>query len=913
MMMMMTHHQHQHRPSSTQQKQEHDDEHADYVDADDEDAQERRMRVKENTHSNEDAARRFYSQQALLLFEEDKDIVEEVRGASAAPAAVGGRAGGVVAVAPAEQEAEEAIKEEEDEDEDADATPLERFERAQARLLQPSCTQQQELLRLSTMMAVVPPSHQQEQEQQEQQEVMTTTTTTTALRMMIIEQQQQALLLMHPQPTPTMQVREARASLGYDPFVGAVAGLPWTAAERRAWGENSYGAIRRTHELRYARILKGGGVIRFDLVPIDEDADQQPEQPHDDAEQQQSATAGSSSSAGSSRSGTNTTTPTTMMVVGSVLTEVQALRELRSVTFLWRRAPDKDLVPARFVDHWLYLDRQARTYAAVVFDPRHPPGDMTMTTMRPMMMQHQQHQQQQQMMTMMPRWNTWTGLRASRLPPPLPPMMSIMMMRRPPPSSSGGSGIGTNEHTHDNNNNTTATNNATALINDHILRVVCAGNRDHAEWFLDYFAAIVQRPWRRTGVAVLLTGLQGAGKNTVVDFFRERILGRRITSHLQNARRGLFGRFAAAHAKVVFIQGDEFLVGPGDAEPLKNLITGDLIRVERKYQDAVTEPNYSNLIATTNTPDGGLNLPPDDRRWAILRVSSERVGDHEYFARLHAACGSDVVARAFYDALMRRDVSARFGATSSGGGASAAATNTNNATCGQAARPITEHYRACVRAGISHTRRFLAAIIHARAYAHPAAFSSTSSRKDAAAALPPPSVLAADLYRDYCHFVTDARLPMMIGGSGSSSSVGAGGGSFFAFADELAQLMTPSSSSSSSSSAPSSSTQQQPPQHDHHDHDHDHDQQPEAEEAAAEDNQDNKKGDTNKNKKRKRSHQHREVEATRVEDGGALDRRRCRQGFYYRFDYGRLRALLATAGEYDPGAFLMRAPSAGYH
>ena len=476
----------------------------------------------------------------------------------------------------------------------------------------------------------------------------------------------------------------------------------------------------------------------------------------------------------------------------------------------------------------------------------------------------------------------------------------------PPPGGSDG----TNEH---NNNNTTATNNATALINDHILRVVCAGNRDHAEWFLDYFAAIVQRPWRRTGVAVLLTGLQGAGKNTVVDFFRERILGRRITSHLQNARHGLFGRFAAAHAKVVFIQADEFLVGPGDAEPLKNLITGDLIRVERKYQDAVTEPNYSNLIATTNTPDGGLNLPPDDRRWAILRVSSERVGDHEYFARLHAACGSDVVARAFYDALMRRDVSARFGATSSGGagGGAAAATNTNNATCGQAARPITEHYRACVRAGISHTRRFLAAIIHARAYAHPAAFSSTSSsRKDAAAALPPPSVLAADLYRDYCHFVTDARLPMMIGGSGSSSSVGAGGGSFFAFADELAQLMTPSSSSSSSSSsAPSSSTQQQPPQHDN-DHDHDEDQQPE--EAAAEDNKTNKKSNTN-NKKRKRSHQHREAEATRVEDGGALDRRRCRQGFYYRFDYGRLRALLATAGEYDPGAFLMRAPSAGYH
>jgi hypothetical protein len=210
----------------------------------------------------------------------------------------------------------------------------------------------------------------------QQQQMMTTasssaTGATTAAIM--IEQQQQALLLLHPQPPPTMQVREARTSLGYDPFVGAVAGLPWTA-ERRAWGKNSYGAIRRTHELRYARILKGGGVIRFDLVPIDDDHDHDADDHHDQ-----------SSMTSSGSSGTTTMRRTTMMVVATVLTEVQALRELRSVrsvTFIWRRAPDKDLVPARFMDHWLYLDRQARTYAAVVFDPRHPPGDMIMRTSR---------------------------------------------------------------------------------------------------------------------------------------------------------------------------------------------------------------------------------------------------------------------------------------------------------------------------------------------------------------------------------------------------------------------------------------------------------------------------------------------------------------------------------------------------
>ena len=143
------------------------------------------------------------------------------------------------------------------------------------------------------MVAVMPPSQQQEQEQEQMVMTATTATTrTTTLRM--IEQQQQALLLMHPQPPPTMQVREARASLGYDPFVGAVAGLPWTAAERRAWGENSYGAIRRTHELRYARILKGGGVIRFDLVPIDDDHDHNADDHHDQSSRTSSSSEKSS-------------------------------------------------------------------------------------------------------------------------------------------------------------------------------------------------------------------------------------------------------------------------------------------------------------------------------------------------------------------------------------------------------------------------------------------------------------------------------------------------------------------------------------------------------------------------------------------------------------------------------------------
>jgi hypothetical protein len=480
------------------------------------------------------------------------------------------------------------------------------------------------------------------------------------------------------------------------------------------------------------------------------------------------------------------------VVVATVLTEPQARRALRGVLYMRRDGPDKDLAVASIADVWLHRDPDARTYAEVVFDPRQPPGDLRCPRTGAL------------------RWNTWPGIRAARLPPP-------------PSAAAADEGV--------------------ALVYEHIRDVVCDGRDDHAAWLLDYFAAIVQRPWRRTGVAVLLTGLQGAGKNTVVDFFRTRVLGARITSHAQDLNLALLGRFAENQAATVFEQYDELLArNQRQIDALKHRITSDTVRYERKFQDPVVRPNYANLFATTNTSDGGLGLTPDDRRWALLKVSGRRIGDHAYFARLHAACGDDAVARAFYDALMARDITRAFGPLDS---------NAN----GQAARPITAHHRACVRAAIAPARRFLCALIHARAY---------TLIQGA-----PASVLAADLYRDYCHFVADARLAP-------------GPENFYAFGDALAQLML----ARAAAPAPSSS----------------------AEEA-----QQQKEGEKTDKTGRKRRRQHNDEDAApRIDqDGAALERRRCNQGFYYRFDYARLRALLLAIGEYDPAAFPLRPLSAG--
>ncbi len=83
------------------------------------------------------------------------------------------------------------------------------------------------------------------------------------------------------------------------------------------------------------------------------------------------------------------------------------------------------------------------------------------------------------------------------------------------------------------------------------------GNAAHGEWCVDYLAVIVKRPWAKTGIVPLFTGAQGAGKNTVFDFFRTRILGDAISAQLQNPREGIFDRFGTAHKNRIFLQIDE--------------------------------------------------------------------------------------------------------------------------------------------------------------------------------------------------------------------------------------------------------------------------------------------------------------------------------------------------------------------
>ena len=238
-------------------------------------------------------------------------------------------------------------------------------------------------------------------------------------------------------------------------------------------------------------------------------------------------------------------------------------------------------------------------------------------------------------------------------------------------------------------------------IVDHITKVITCGNEAHTQWILDYFANIVQRPANPTHVAILLYGTQGAGKGKVIQFMRECVLGEDSTNQSSNTEHDLFGRFSNLTVGRVLVQLDELDDVYKYTDRLKDYITGDVITYEKKGKDSIKVKNLANFLITSNNQNP-IKISTDDRRMATFKCSDIYVKDYNYKVRFGAHLGRDEVARAMYQYLLKRDLSAYpydF----------------------QQSRPVTDYYKESQMNSICLVARFLSALINDNSCGEPIA------------------------------------------------------------------------------------------------------------------------------------------------------------------------------------------------
>lgn len=193
------------------------------------------------------------------------------------------------------------------------------------------------------------------------------------------------------------------------------------------------------------------------------------------------------------------------------------------------------------------------------------------------------------------------------------------------------------------------------LMRDHILNVVCGGNRDHYEYFVNWVARCFQRPWEVGEVALVLRGRQGVGKGTVLHWIRC-VFGRHGL-HVAHPEQ-LVGRFNSHMAAACFLFCDEsFFAGdPRQIRIIKSLITEPVLMIEQKGLDAFQVRNCLHIAMASND-DFVIPAAAEERRFFVLDVSPHRMADIAYWKALHRqAYEQGGIAAMLFD-LLRRDLS----------------------------------------------------------------------------------------------------------------------------------------------------------------------------------------------------------------------------------------------------------------
>lgn len=182
---------------------------------------------------------------------------------------------------------------------------------------------------------------------------------------------------------------------------------------------------------------------------------------------------------------------------------------------------------------------------------------------------------------------------------------------------------------------TTASARAQAAVQswfDHVERNVCRGDKTLAHWFVGYMAHLVQRPWEKPLVALVLKGRKGTGKNAVI----ERV-GALFSRNLVVADddRYLIGNFNSHLEACLLLALDEasWAGGKKVEGKLKGIITGAKHMIERKGMEPYQVDNLTR-VAIIGNEDWLVPATQDERRYAVFDVGEGDMQKRSFFQEM---------------------------------------------------------------------------------------------------------------------------------------------------------------------------------------------------------------------------------------------------------------------------------------
>jgi hypothetical protein len=173
---------------------------------------------------------------------------------------------------------------------------------------------------------------------------------------------------------------------------------------------------------------------------------------------------------------------------------------------------------------------------------------------------------------------------------------------------------------------------AVAAWYEHVERNVCRGDARLAHWFIGYMAHLIQRPWEKPLVALVLKGRKGTGKNAVIErvgalFHRNLVVA--------DDDRYLVGNFNSHLEACLLLALDEasWAGGKKVEGKLKGIITGSKHMIERKGMEPYQVDNLTRVVIIGNE-DWLVPATQDERRYAVFDVGEGDMQKRSFFQEM---------------------------------------------------------------------------------------------------------------------------------------------------------------------------------------------------------------------------------------------------------------------------------------
>lgn len=175
-------------------------------------------------------------------------------------------------------------------------------------------------------------------------------------------------------------------------------------------------------------------------------------------------------------------------------------------------------------------------------------------------------------------------------------------------------------------------------FHDYVREVIADGDEPTAHWVFAWMADLLLYPAKKPGTALVLVGVEGAGKTFLGEHIIQKIVGSQHAGNT-NSVATLTHNFNTIIDNKIFFQCDEAIHSyqRDTASRLKSIITDENMIIEPKGVNSYRKPNHMRLMFTSNEENAAIfiSASPYERRFTVLKVSSAHAGDETYWKMMH--------------------------------------------------------------------------------------------------------------------------------------------------------------------------------------------------------------------------------------------------------------------------------------